>query len=303
METNTMYAGEIEEILDDVDKKFNRFKNFDVIDYPPHDHHFNKLFDFESKNHMKDPNFSQSIKQELSLLGKNIPGWAFVRSYVHRIDLMRAAIIGPPNTPYHHCLFFFDIELPGNYPTKPPKIHYHSYEIDLNPNLRLDGKITLLALSEARYDCLMQNWPGNSTNKDKWDPEESNLLHVFHAIRNTILNKLDALEKNNRRVFSLSCEKMIKVLKEPPADFRDFVPGYLRKRAHSVLLIFRENKYNDSLMMIDLFVRMFRVFVRNGAYCKHHLCFLRSIEKKSYRINVEAKIRDLEEMQIVQRMR
>ncbi|GFQ01548.1 probable ubiquitin-conjugating enzyme e2 23 [Phtheirospermum japonicum] len=271
-----------------------------MIDHPPYDHHYYRLFDFESNKKMKDPSsiFSQRIKQELSLLEKNIPGWVFVRSYEHRIDLMRAAIIGPPNTPYHHCLFFFDIELPGNYPAKPPKIHYQSYGIDLNPSLRLDGKITLLALSEARYNCLKQNWPGNSSNKEKWDPEGSNLLHVFHAIRNTILNKLDALEKNNRRVFVLTCEKMIQVLKEPPADFRDFVSGYFRKRAHSVLLIFRENKYNDSLLMIDLFVRMFKVFVRNGAYCKHHLCFLRSIEQKNCRINVEAKIRDLEGIQI-----
>ncbi|KAL6500240.1 hypothetical protein OROHE_025606 [Orobanche hederae] len=295
METSNIMFGEIEEILDEVDAKFKLFKNFDVIDHPPNDHHYYTTYDFKSKK-IKDSSLGRiRIEEELSLFEKNIPNWIFIRSYTCRIDLMRAAIIGPPNTPYHHCLFFFDIKLPESYPSKPPKIHYQSYGVDLNPNLRLDGRITLRALSETRYECFKQNWPRSSNNtKEKWDPEESTLLQVFHAIRNMILSKLDQLDKYNRRVFVLTCQKMIKILKEPPADFQDFVAGYFRKRAHYVLMKFRESTYDIDELMIDLFVRMFKVFERNGAYCKHHLCFLRSIERPNCRIDVEAKIRDLE---------
>ena len=44
----------------------------------------------------------------------------FVRAYESRMDLLRAVIIGAEGTPYHDCLFFFDIMFPSNYPTVPP---------------------------------------------------------------------------------------------------------------------------------------------------------------------------------------
>ena len=36
------------------------------------------------------------------------------------MDLLRAAIVGAPGTPYHDGLFFFDIYLPPEYPHEPP---------------------------------------------------------------------------------------------------------------------------------------------------------------------------------------
>lgn len=36
------------------------------------------------------------------------------------MDLVRAAIVGAPGTPYHDGLFFFDILLPPDYPHVPP---------------------------------------------------------------------------------------------------------------------------------------------------------------------------------------
>uniref|UniRef100_A0A166F0P2 UBC core domain-containing protein n=1 Tax=Daucus carota subsp. sativus TaxID=79200 RepID=A0A166F0P2_DAUCS len=44
----------------------------------------------------------------------------YVRVYEERIDLIRAAIVGAPGTPYHDNLFFFDIYLPAEYPHEPP---------------------------------------------------------------------------------------------------------------------------------------------------------------------------------------
>ncbi|GER44362.1 transcription factor [Striga asiatica] len=89
---------------------------------------------------------------------------------------------------------------------------------------------------------------------------------------------------------------MMRVLKEPPSGFRDFVQGYFRKMAHTILLNFREKEYYDSLVMIDLFVKMFKVFEENGAYCKHHLWFLRLIDENNCcGVDVKATIRELEE--------
>lgn len=43
-----------------------------------------------------------------------------VRACEDRIDLLRAAIVGPNGTPYHDGLFFFDIQFPSDYPHSPP---------------------------------------------------------------------------------------------------------------------------------------------------------------------------------------
>jgi ubiquitin-conjugating enzyme E2 O len=43
-----------------------------------------------------------------------------VRACEDRIDLLRAAIVGPNGTPYHNGLFFFDIQFPADYPHSPP---------------------------------------------------------------------------------------------------------------------------------------------------------------------------------------
>jgi hypothetical protein len=44
----------------------------------------------------------------------------YVRVAEDRIDLLRAAIIGPKGTPYHDGIFFFDVHIPSSYPSGPP---------------------------------------------------------------------------------------------------------------------------------------------------------------------------------------
>ena len=56
-------------------------------------------------------------------------------------------IVGPVKTPYEDGLFFFDVQLPNDYPTSPPSVHYISYCSDrLNPNLYEDGKVCVSLL-------------------------------------------------------------------------------------------------------------------------------------------------------------
>jgi ubiquitin-protein ligase len=51
------------------------------------------------------------------------------------MDLLRAAVAGAAGTPYHDQLFFFDIQLPPDYPGAPPLVQYHSWGMRANPNL------------------------------------------------------------------------------------------------------------------------------------------------------------------------
>ena len=51
------------------------------------------------------------------------------------MDLLRGAVAGAAGTPYHDQLFFFDIQLPPEYPNVPPLVQYHSWGMRANPNL------------------------------------------------------------------------------------------------------------------------------------------------------------------------
>ncbi|EYU46825.1 hypothetical protein MIMGU_mgv1a010100mg [Erythranthe guttata] len=272
METKSNMYGEIEEIYDQVQTKFNSFKNFRISSNNPFDHHY---FSYRSsyRNISLWPIFSRRISQEWEFLEQNTPSSIFLRAYEQRINLMRAAIVGPPGTPYHHCLFFFDIIYPSDYPATPPKIYSLSDGIDLDTtSLRFCSKV------------------------EEWSPEEYSILHVLESIQDQIFGskspdtaksclffsspKSEEVKYDEEMDFSLMCEKMIKILKRPPRDFEDFVPGYFRSRAHPILMKFKEKNY-DSEAMIDLFVTMFKMFESTGAYCKHHLDFLKSQKNKS----------------------
>ena len=56
-------------------------------------------------------------------------------------------MLGPTSTPYEDGLFFFEIQLPNDYPVTPPRVHYLAYCTDrLNPNLYEDGKVCVSLL-------------------------------------------------------------------------------------------------------------------------------------------------------------
>jgi len=67
--------------------------------------------------------------------------------YVVKQDLFTIMIQGPSRTPYEDGLFFFDVQLPSDYPNSPPVFFYISYCSDrLNPNLYEDGKVCVSLL-------------------------------------------------------------------------------------------------------------------------------------------------------------
>ncbi|KAG6435135.1 hypothetical protein SASPL_100003 [Salvia splendens] len=268
--TRSTGFGEIEEIEDEVGRQYNRFNNFELVSSSPCDHHYLMETQYLCTKLIHMHRFRKTMEEECRLLEKHIPSSIFVRTYEHRIDLMRAAFFGPPGSDYQHCLFFFDICFPLNYPRVPPNIHYLSYGLDWNPNLRPNGRVCL-DLAETWYDHLKQFWPG-SNKKQKRD---FSVLQLLHAIQNLISCRSGPLEKHNAKAFARACEKITRILRKPPVGFEYFVAGHFRQRAHPVLLKFKEHDYEDEFM-IDLFVRMFKVFQRNGAYCKHHLDFLKS---------------------------
>ena len=98
----------------------------------------------------------------------------FVRAVENRLDLLRAIITGPEETPYSNGIFVFDIYL-GEYPAKPPNVQFlitGGGKYRFNPNLYENGKVCL---------SLLGTWSGPG-----WTPGESTLLQVLVSIQSLI---------------------------------------------------------------------------------------------------------------------
>ena len=59
-----------------------------------------------------------------------------------------ATIIGPKNTPYEGGMFKIDIDIPSDYPFKPPKVHFITKIY--HPNISSSGSVCI--------DILKDNW-------------------------------------------------------------------------------------------------------------------------------------------------
>ncbi|KAJ7946982.1 putative Ubiquitin conjugating enzyme [Quillaja saponaria] len=100
----------------------NQFKQFDVM-ADCSDHHFLDTCKGLPLSQV-ERSWVKKVQQEWSILEKNLPDTIYIRAFEERMNLLRAAIIGAPGTPYHDGLFFFDIFFP---PQRCPgyRRHYH----------------------------------------------------------------------------------------------------------------------------------------------------------------------------------
>ncbi|XP_062188880.1 putative ubiquitin-conjugating enzyme E2 38 isoform X2 [Phragmites australis] len=215
---------------------YKSFNQFDVVqDFS--DHHYAKKSPGKTTKE-----WVKAIQSDWKLLQKDLPESIYVRVYEDRIDLLRAAIVGPAGTPYHDGLFFFDVRFPSEYPKCPPKVHYHSGGLRLNPNLYASGKVCL---------SLLNTWWGNGC--EKWGKSNSTILQVLVSIQGLVLNDKPYFnepyyknsanttvgEKNslayNQTAFLLSCRTMLYSLRKPPKHFETLVARHFLERERVIL--------------------------------------------------------------------
>lgn len=80
----------------------------------------------------------------------------FVRAMNGRLDLLRAMITGPEDTPYANGVFFFDIFLPSSYPSKPPQVKIVTTgkkEMSMFALFIVSILRQILYCSQIAYDC------------------------------------------------------------------------------------------------------------------------------------------------------
>ncbi|PON45002.1 Ubiquitin-fold modifier-conjugating enzyme [Trema orientale] len=173
--------GEIEEIEVQAETNYRRFKNFDVLEFPPFDHHFLYMNSFAKL--CGDPNGSlkKRILEEWEILEAELPSSIFhVRAYESRVDLMRVAVIdekAATNNSYHHGLFFFDVRFPIDYPSKPPKLYYHSYGEISHPIFHQAGEVS--------SDLFIMKWREQINRSSKESPI-INLLILIQQLASSL---------------------------------------------------------------------------------------------------------------------
>lgn len=225
------------------------FRHFDSVPIA-RDHYF---INSKTSNNGKNANI---IMKEWRILEQNLPDSIYVQVYETRIDLLRAVIIGSAGTPYHDCLFFFDIFLPSDYPNQPPHVYYHSHGYRLNPNLYANGRLCL---------SLINTWSGK--RQEKWT-NGSTILQLLVSIQGLVLNsrpyfnepgikmgqgsKLSVWIKASNRysedAFTLSCMTLQKLVQHPPQNFESFVLEHCRKRAASLMEAI--DNYQDGIVQV-----------------------------------------------------
>ncbi|GMI35280.1 hypothetical protein TeGR_g2859 [Tetraparma gracilis] len=125
---------------------------------------------------------TKRISMEFATMLKSLPchyaSSIFVRADEDRLDVLKALVIGPEDTPYQDGCFVFDIVLPPNYPQEPPKVLLVTTggnRCRFNPNLYAEGKVCL---------SLLGTWSGPG-----WDPAVSTLLQVLMSVQALIFVK------------------------------------------------------------------------------------------------------------------
>ncbi|KAM0914252.1 hypothetical protein ACQ4PT_011634 [Festuca glaucescens] len=215
------------------------FPRFDVLQITPEDHHY---LDNADQGGSRVKNWAKAVQKEWKILENDLPETIYTRVFEDRMDLLRVVMVGANGTPYHHGLFFFDLQLPSSYPAEPPLVYYHSYGLRLNPNLYESGTVCL---------SLLNTFDGEGT--ELWSSVTSSLLQVVVSIQGLVLNdqpyyneagyetlvgkpegRRNALPYSEN-AYLLSLRTILHVLRRPPRGFEEFVKDHFRRHGRFVL--------------------------------------------------------------------
>jgi len=183
------------------------------------------------------------ILRECGSLRTNLPDNVYVRSYEGRMELMRVMIIGPDDTPYRDCPFFFDVYFSLEYPQVPPHVYFCPMGRQLNPNLYTDGTVCL---------SLLGTWSGKGV--ENWDPKTSTILQVIVSIQGLILGISEpyflepGYEKQkgtpagdqashvyNENAILISLGALVTICKQPPKHFEEIIRFHFSRRGPSII--------------------------------------------------------------------
>eukprot|EP00164_Ancoracysta_twista_P002591 GFYU01003447.1.p1 GENE.GFYU01003447.1~~GFYU01003447.1.p1 ORF type:complete len:435 (-),score=87.71 GFYU01003447.1:424-1728(-) len=75
---------------------------------------------------------------------------------IETLEVLHSMVLGPPNSPYQHGFFIFQIQFSPQYPNEPPRVQVVTTEkghTRFNPNLYASGKVCLSILGTWRAEA------------------------------------------------------------------------------------------------------------------------------------------------------
>mmetsp|Transcript_140814 Transcript_140814/g.449278 ORF Transcript_140814/g.449278 Transcript_140814/m.449278 type:complete len:359 (-) Transcript_140814:193-1269(-) len=208
-----------------------------MMENAPRDHQF-----LSQERSMWKPAWSKRVQREWRILARGLPEDIHLRLYGDRMDIMRAALVGPKNTPYADALMFFDVHLASNYPLVPPSVKFWSFGERLNPNLYESGLVCL---------SLLGTWSGSGT--EVWCPRKSTVLQVLVSILGLVLveepyfnepgyertrgtTQADILARQySEKARLMSLRSMLRICQNPPSGFEDFTKQHFVDKGEAIL--------------------------------------------------------------------
>jgi ubiquitin-protein ligase len=189
--------------------------------------------------------YVKRIQAEWKLLQKDMPAGVSVKASEEQMHFLKILVRGPIHTPYYQGVYAFDLFFPPEFPTTPPKVKFHAYQIRMNPNLYDNGYVCL---------SLLGTWQGQHSTEE-WNPASSNVVQVIHALQAMVLCKepyfnepgfetSQGTEKGrvasrvaNEGYYLMKLEHQSKMLAKPPPDWvfevrqhaREFMPRILAR--------------------------------------------------------------------------
>ena len=146
----------------------------------------------------------------------------FVSVNEENIFKIKALIIGPKDTPYENGFYFFDFEIPKDYPISPPKAKFINLNsnVRFHPNLYKCGKIclsilntwhgpgwtsvqtlssVLLSIQSLMNEHPIQNEPGWETEVGIKSRDFNNVIN-YHNINTSILSVLKSFHMDMKNL-------------------------------------------------------------------------------------------------------
>ena len=224
---------------------------FEIGTVPPADHYY---LDAPAPTGKSSKKLLRRAASEWKQLHEGLPEQITAQVFDERMDLLRVVIEGPPDTPYQHAIFVFDIHLQTGYPDVPPRVTYWAWGKRINPNLYSNGKVCL---------SLLGTWAGPS-----WEPQVSTLLQVLVSIQAMILidtpycnepgQQGDAgTQKSldyNAQVQADVVHSMTMMANKPPIGLEQIVSDFIAREGSSLVRMARElpNRFITEELLVAL---------------------------------------------------
>ena len=194
--------------------------------------------------------YVRRLATEFSDLAHSLPihpeSSVFLRVHEEKMCAVQFLITAPMDTPYGGGCFLFDVYMPSNYPSGPPKANLQTTggkTVRFNPNLYNDGYVCL---------SLLGTWEGDAS--ESWNAAHSTLLQLAVSMQSLIFvpepyfnepGYESSIGTDNGKAQSDSYNKnieaqtirwaMVDMLKNPPKGFEEVIKTHFSLRKDAIL--------------------------------------------------------------------